>query len=68
MYTGTDSRTPGGLGPNVTAGLAVRVTLGRLTLTFVPEPGTFRLLGAGVAALGLLRRRRMRARAEGVAG
>jgi PEP-CTERM motif len=71
MYTGTDSRTPGGLGQvtlvsptkvvtNLTGGLLILVTLGKLTLNFVPEPGTLLLLGSGVAGLAALGRRRMR--------
>jgi PEP-CTERM motif len=63
MFTGTDSRTPGGLG-QVTLVSPTKVTtnvlgtsplslfaVGILTLEFVPEPGTLTLLGAGVAAL-----------------
>ena len=34
--------------------------LGKLTLNFVPEPGTLLLLGSGVAGLAALGRRRMR--------
>jgi hypothetical protein len=71
MYTGTDARTPGGLGQvtlvsptkvvtNLTGGLLILVTLGKLTLNFVPEPGTLLLLGSGVAGLAALGRRRMR--------
>jgi PEP-CTERM motif len=70
MYTGTDSRTPGGLGQvtlvtptkvvtNLTGGLLILVVLGTLTLNFVPEPGTLLLLGSGVAGLAILGRRRM---------
>jgi hypothetical protein len=70
MYTGTDARTPGGLGQvtlvsptkivtNLTGELLAIVALGTLTLNFVPEPGTFLLLGLGVAALGALGRLRM---------
>ena len=70
MYTGTDSRTPGGMGQvtlvtptkvvtNLTGGLLILVVLGTLTLNFVPEPGTLLLLGSGVAGLAILGRRRM---------
>jgi len=73
MYTGTDSRTPGGLGrltlvspTKVSTNLLGRpqflVLLGTLTLEFVPEPGTLLLLGAGVAALAGWGRRAARAR------
>lgn len=68
-YEGTDSRTPGGRG-QVTLVSPTKVTvfesgppfivLGTLTLSFVPEPGTLSLLGAGVAVLGALGRRRLR--------
>ena len=74
MYTGTDSRTPGGLGQitlvsptkvqHIVAGspggLGAFVLLGTLTLNFVPEPGTLMLLGAGAVGLGLVGRTRRR--------
>jgi PEP-CTERM motif len=75
MYTGSDSRTPGGLGqvtlvsPILVHGYPVAghiwqtVLVGSLTLNFVPEPGTFALLGTGVVALSALAGRRRRARA-----
>jgi hypothetical protein len=74
MYTGTDSRTPAGLGqitlvaptkvrhqfgePRPGGGLGTFVLLGTLTLNFVPEPGTLLLLGAGGIGLGFVGRRR----------
>jgi hypothetical protein len=72
MFTGTDSRTPGGLGQvtlvsptKVTTNLlgvgpVSLVAAGTLTLAFVPEPGTLMLLAAGVAALAGLGRRAAR--------
>ncbi len=68
--TGSDNRTPGGLGQiNLVTPIAVNSTLGgfipmfgTLTLNFVPEPGTPLLLGSGIALLAVLHRRRHRAR------
>jgi hypothetical protein len=67
--TGTDQRTLiGGLGtivlvtPTLTktnvAGSENLPLIGTLTLTYVPEPTTLMLLGAGVAGLAVLGRRR----------
>jgi len=75
MYTGSDSRTPGGLGqvtlisPTKVVTTLVGppvysvVALGELTLNFVPEPSTGLLLGAGVALLAVLGRSRSLGRA-----
>jgi hypothetical protein len=71
MYTGTDSRTPGGLGrltlvsptkvsTNLLGKSQVFVLLGILTLEFVPEPRTLTLLAAGIAALAARGRRAAR--------
>jgi hypothetical protein len=73
-YAGSDSRTPAGHGQiTLVSPIKVRtnvwgppftfVTLGRMTLAFMPEPTTFVLLGAGTALLGALGRLRARARA-----
>jgi hypothetical protein len=69
--TGSDSRTPGGLG-QVTLVTPIRVNsiiaggtipvFGVLTVNFVPEPGTALLLGSGIAVLAALRRGKHRAR------
>jgi hypothetical protein len=75
-YTGSDSRTPGGHGQlTLVSPIKVRtnvwgaplsfVALGRMTLTFMPEPGTFALLGTGTGLLAALGRRRRGARAQG---
>jgi len=66
--TGTDTRTPGGLGTIVlvtptlaktnVAGSQNLPLIGTLTLNFVPEPGTLMLLGWGIAGLALLGRRK----------
>ncbi len=66
--TGTDQRTAGGGGtivlvtPTLTrtnvGGSENLPLVGKLTLTFVPEPGTLMLLGSGVAGLAMLGRRR----------
>lgn len=58
---GSDLRTPGGLGSlQLVTPVVLRTNLnsvgyipifGKLHLTFVPEPGTLALCGAGVAAL-----------------
>jgi hypothetical protein len=81
MYTGTDSRTPGGLGqitlvspsivrvrynhPQANAGWVLDA---RLTLTFVPEPGTGLLLGFGMGALAWFGLRRLRGREDALRG
>jgi hypothetical protein len=74
MYTGSDSRTPGGLGqltlisPTKVATTVVGapfhlVILGELTLSFVPEPSTGLLAACGMALLALIGRRRSAGRA-----
>jgi PEP-CTERM motif-containing protein len=71
--TGSDTRTPGGLGQltlvspirirtNLPGSDPLLVVFGMLTLNFVPEPATLVLLGAGAAALGFLGRGRLHRR------
>jgi hypothetical protein len=71
-FTGSDSRTPAGLGQITlvsptriqvrSEGEAIHslVVVAELTLSFVPEPSTLVLVGAGIAALGVLGVRRLR--------
>jgi len=72
-FTGTDSRTPGGLGQvTLVSPILVRFEDGAciscyyapiavgLTVSFVPEPGTLALLGAGTLGLCAYGRRRQR--------
>lgn len=66
--TGADLRTPGGAGSLALVAPTLVITnvsgfenvplLSRLTLTYVPEPGTLLLVSAGVAALGFMHQRR----------
>ena len=76
MATGVDNRTAGGLGTlvlvsptNVSLGvlgsLASIATLTITELSFVPEPGTLLLVGAGAAALGAIGRRQAGRRGPG---
>jgi hypothetical protein len=65
--TGVDNRTAGGAGTlvlvsptNVSLGvLGSLAAIATLTITYVPEPGTLLLLGAGVAGLAAIGRKRM---------
>jgi hypothetical protein len=70
-FTGSDSRTPGGLGQiTLVSPTRIQVRIGEtihslvvvaeLALNFVPEPSTLVLLGAGSAALAALGGRRLR--------
>jgi hypothetical protein len=67
MGTGVDNRTAGGAGTlvlvsptNVNLGvLGTLASIATLTITYVPEPGTLLLLGAGVAGLAAIGRKRM---------
>jgi hypothetical protein len=76
MFTGSDARTPNGLGQIVLVSPSVvhMATLGyavesfaigaTLTLQFVPEPGTLLLVGSGAVALAALGRGRLLRRAD----
>jgi len=67
MATGVDNRTAGGAGTlvlisptSVNLGvLGSLASIATLTITYVPEPGTLLLLGAGVAGLAAIGRKRM---------
>jgi len=69
--TGVDNRTAAGAGTLVLVSpmsislgtLGSMASLATLTLTYVPEPGTLLLLGAGVAGLAAVGERRRRASA-----
>lgn len=69
--TSYDNRTPGGQGTlqlvaPATVAFNLRAPLfGILTLTYTPEPGTLTLLGAGVAALAAIGRRKQRGARRG---
>jgi PEP-CTERM motif-containing protein len=76
MFTGSDARTPGGLGQILLVSPSVvrMATLGydvesfalsaTLTLQFVPEPGTLLLVGSGAVALAARGRRQRLRRAR----
>jgi len=70
VATAYDNRTPAGAGTvQLVAPGSISFNLfggfpafGVLTLTYTPEPGTLTLLGAGVAALAMLGRRKLEER------